>query len=212
MRYLGVTLTEDLSFNRHMNIIVAKSYGMLGFLKRVCKDFRNVAALKSVYFAHVKSHLEYTSVVWEPYYQNYDDKIESVQKKFLIYALRRSMRRDENYRLPSFVSRCESIGIESLSCRRFNLSALYVSDVLTGGLDSSALRSKINVIQPVRILRNVQYLTIKRHDCNIMLAILSILLLLVDYETTLFSLTESYVTALLLCEINGRNTYRSKGK
>lgn len=123
VRDLGVTLTEDLSFNRHMDIIVAKTYSMLGFVKRICKDFSNLAALKSIYFEHVRSHLEYASVVWSPYHQNYRDKIESIQKKFLIYALRRTVRRDENFRLPSYESRCEMIQIESLSRRRLNLSA-----------------------------------------------------------------------------------------
>lgn len=166
VRDLGVTLTEDLSFNRHMDIIIAKAYSMLGFMKRICNDFRNVAALKSIYFAHVRAHLEYASVVWSPYYQNYSDKIESIQKKFLIYALRRTVRRDESFRLPSYESRCESIKIESLSRRRFNLAAMFVFDILNGRVDSPSLRSKLRINIPARALRNNEYLVIESHRVN----------------------------------------------
>jgi len=40
MRDLGVTFMENLSFNRHMDLIIAKAYSMLGFVNRMCKDFR----------------------------------------------------------------------------------------------------------------------------------------------------------------------------
>lgn len=139
---------------------------MLGFVKRVCRDFRNVEALKSVFFAHVRSHLEYASVVWSPYYQKYDDKLESIQKNFLIYALRRTVRRDADYRLPSYASRCESIGIESLSRRRINLGAKFVFDVLTGRVDSADLASRFQVNDPTRALRNTSFLILARHRSN----------------------------------------------
>ena len=66
MRDLGVTFTENLSFNRHIDIVVAKAYSMLGFVKRMCRNFNNVDTLKSLYFAYVRSQLEYASVVWSP--------------------------------------------------------------------------------------------------------------------------------------------------
>lgn len=87
-RDLGVTFTENLCFNKHVQCVIGKAYSMLGFIKRICRDFRNVKALKSIFFAHVRSHLEYASVVWSPYYQVHNDSIESIQKKFLMYALR----------------------------------------------------------------------------------------------------------------------------
>lgn len=55
---------KNLSFNRHIDLIVA--YSMLGFIKRICKDVRKDAALKSIYFAHARSYIQYASVVWSP--------------------------------------------------------------------------------------------------------------------------------------------------
>ena len=114
----------------------------------------------------MRSHLEYASVVWSPYYQNHVDAIESIQKDFLIYALRRSVRRGTDYRLPSYVSRCESIGLESLSRRRFNLAAVFVFDVLYGRMDCPELLAKFRVNVPARDLRGAGYLVLARHRSN----------------------------------------------
>ena len=139
---------------------------MLGFLKRICKDFRNVEALKSVFFAHVRSHLEYASTVWSPYYQTHDDKIESIQKKFLIYALRRTVRRDSNYRLPPYAYRCDLVKIESLSRRRLNLCALFVFDILRGRVKAPGLSTMLRVNEPPRPLRDEDYFLLDHHKTN----------------------------------------------
>lgn len=42
---LAITFTENLSFNRHMDVVIAKAYSMIGFVKRICRVFRNVDIL-----------------------------------------------------------------------------------------------------------------------------------------------------------------------
>lgn len=64
------------------------------------------------------------------------------------------------------VSRCELVGIESLSRRRFNLSAMFVFDVLSGRVNCPQLLSKFRVNEPLRTLRNADYLTLQRHRVN----------------------------------------------
>ena len=64
----------------------------------MCIDFANLKAFTIVYCANVRSHLEYASVVWCPSLITKVDAMESVQKRFVMYALRRSVRRDINYR------------------------------------------------------------------------------------------------------------------
>lgn len=68
IRDLGVLFSYNLSFNMHIDAIIAKAQSMLGFLKRICKDFTCINALKSVYYAHVRSHLEYANIVWNPFF------------------------------------------------------------------------------------------------------------------------------------------------
>jgi len=139
---------------------------MLGFMKRVCYEFRNVQALKSIFFAHVRSHLEYAATVWFPYSSTFRAKIESVQKQFLIYALRRSVRRDSNYRLPPYLSRCASIGIETLARRRINQCVFFVYDLLNGHIDSSELMDLFVISPSARNLRYANFLRVIRYRTN----------------------------------------------
>lgn len=156
-------VTEDLCFNRHVSVMVSKAYSMLGFVKRICKRFKDVNALKSVYCAHVRSHLEYASVVWFPYQSTQVGSIESIQKKFVMYALRRTVRRDANFRLPPYSERCELLKLEALSARRVKQCALFVFDLLKGRINTPDLLGKLNVSVPLRSLRNHQFIRLERH-------------------------------------------------
>lgn len=160
---LGVWMDEQLTFDRHIEFITSKAYSMLGFVKRICKEFTNMQALKSVYFTLVRSCLEYASVVWHPYQLVHMNKIESIQKKFLMYALRRTVRRDRNYRLPSYLDRCASINIEPLWRRRINLNILFVYDLLSGRIKSPALLSLVRFNNPVRTFRRTELLVVDFH-------------------------------------------------
>lgn len=160
---LGVWLDEQLTFDRHVDFVTSKAYSMLGFVKRVCKQFTDIRALKSVYFAHVRAHLEYASVVWHPSSLCYINRIESIQKSFLIYALRRTVRRDCNFRLPPYLDRCQSIKIEPLWRRRINLNVLFVFDLLRNRLDAPDLLSRIRLKIPVRSFRSAEFFVIDFH-------------------------------------------------
>jgi hypothetical protein len=61
---------------------------MLGYIRRIGKEFRDPYTLKTLYNSFVRSHLEYASVVWNPYYGVHLKRIEDIQKKFLKFALR----------------------------------------------------------------------------------------------------------------------------
>lgn len=56
---LGVTLDVKLSFSLHYDAIIAKSFAMLGFIKRICSNMHEPYAIKSLYNAFVRSRLEY---------------------------------------------------------------------------------------------------------------------------------------------------------
>ena len=83
LRYLGILFNENAI---HIDIVVSKAYSMLGFMMRICSKFYDLLVLKSVYYSHVRSHLEYGSVVW---YLAQVKKIESVQYKFSTYLFRK---------------------------------------------------------------------------------------------------------------------------
>ena len=65
-RDLGVLISSDLSWNKHIDTITTKANCMLGFLKRNCTRNLPPRAVKSLFIALVRSHLGYCSQVWAP--------------------------------------------------------------------------------------------------------------------------------------------------
>lgn len=154
IRDLGVLFTRNLSFNRHVDAAVAKAYSMLGFVKRICRDFTNLEALKSVYCAHVRSHLEYAAIIWNPYYSAHSIKIESIQRKFVLFVLRHRYARISSFNLPSYESRCKILNLSVLSIRRKLFCVLFIHDVLSNRIDSCHILSLIHFSVPYRTLRS----------------------------------------------------------
>ena len=79
-KYLGVTISDDLSWNAHINNITKKANNTLGFLRRNIKvhleQFKSIA-----YKTLVRPQLEYCSTVWSPYTECAIQKLESVQRR-----------------------------------------------------------------------------------------------------------------------------------
>ncbi|KAL1447264.1 hypothetical protein WDU94_006607 [Cyamophila willieti] len=80
---LGVTLTPDLKFNTHIQLMVNKAFKTLGFLFRYSREFKSPHTLKILFCSLIRSSLEYCSTIWSPGYECHIDQIENVQKKFL---------------------------------------------------------------------------------------------------------------------------------
>lgn len=154
---LGVLLDSKLAYKDHIGYIVTKASRQLGFIFRTTKAFTNIYCLKALYCGLVRSTLEYCSAVWNPHYQNSVERIESVQRRFVRFALRLLPWRDP-HRLPSYASRCQLIDLDALDVRRNVARALVVSDVLTSRIDCPALLQRLNILARTRTLRNSVFL------------------------------------------------------
>ncbi|GBM35453.1 Retrovirus-related Pol polyprotein from transposon 297 [Araneus ventricosus] len=84
---LGIIFDTKLDFSQHINSMVSKAYRRLGILKRKTKEFSSEIALKVLYYAHVRSSLEYCSIIWDSIYRNKIEIIERIQNNFLRYWL-----------------------------------------------------------------------------------------------------------------------------
>ncbi|RYE14002.1 MAG: hypothetical protein EOP45_20310 [Sphingobacteriaceae bacterium] len=142
-RDLGVLFDSKLTFVKHIQTVVASAKGALGFVKRTLKNKFTIESAKMLYFALVRSKLEFASVVWQPFHDIYVRNIESVQKDFVIWSLRAIYQRDENYVLPRYELRCDFLKIQTLLRRRINDSIFFIYDLLLCNVKSSALRDKI---------------------------------------------------------------------
>lgn len=163
---LGINLDTKLSFPRHIEIITAKAYSMLGFVKRICSNMMNPYALKSIYCAFVRSKLEYASVVWNPFYGSGSNAIESIQKKFVIFALRKSGWRSDTFVLPPYSVRSQLIGLELLERRRSNASVFFIYDIFHGFIDAPALVYMLEHNDSSHTTRNNRMFRIEHHATN----------------------------------------------
>jgi hypothetical protein len=76
INYLGVILDEKMTFSKHVDVMVAKAFTMLGFIRRISLEFRDPYTLKSLYTSLVRPKLEYASGVWNPFYDVRVDRVE----------------------------------------------------------------------------------------------------------------------------------------
>ena len=61
---LGITTTTNITWDLHVNTVVAKANKMLGILKRTCTSITDVTIRRTLYLSLVKSRLLYASEVW----------------------------------------------------------------------------------------------------------------------------------------------------
>ena len=149
---LGVILDTKLTFKQHISFIIAKASRQMGLIIRMTRDFKNIQCLVALYCSLVRSSLEYCSVVWIPYYNNAIHRIESIQRRFVRYALRLLPWRQPMWNT-RYEERCQLLHIDTLQLRRETARAITVSDVLTSRINCPELLRQINLNAPRRALR-----------------------------------------------------------
>jgi hypothetical protein len=81
-------MDEKMTFLEHVDVMVAKVFAMLGFIRRLSLEFRDPYILKTLYTSQVRPKLEYASCVWNPFYDIRVDRVKCVQRRFIRNALR----------------------------------------------------------------------------------------------------------------------------
>lgn len=162
---LGVMMDAKLNFNSHISMIVNKAYRNLGFIKRWAKDLKDPYVTKLLFISLVRPIVEYASVVWTPQYNIYSNMIESVQKQFLLFALRQTYC-NSGFSLPSYEMRLKLINLPTLLSRRKMLNALFVLKILSGDVYSPTLLGMINLNVPCRNLRRSDLIKLSCETTN----------------------------------------------
>ena len=84
---LGVTVSNDLSRSKHIEITVAKANKTLGLIKRICRDITDPATRQLLYCTLVRPKLEYASAVWSPNTVKHCSLIENIQRRATKFIL-----------------------------------------------------------------------------------------------------------------------------
>jgi len=141
-------LTRNLSL-QHTSM--PRVYAMFGFVRRNASLFTDPYTRLALYFAFVRSKLEYASLIWNPFTTTHRNRIERLQKQFLKFALLPLRFLDPT---PSYHQQCRLVHLPSLEHRRSILAICFISDLVDGSIDCPELLSKVGFHAPSRQLRN----------------------------------------------------------
>ena len=108
--------------------------------------------------------LEYPSVIWDPIYKTHSDRIESVQKQFLLFCLRSLNFSYDN--LPPYIDRLSLIKLPTLASRRKMLNVSFLYNVIMGDISAGFLVNNINFNVPQRTTRHYAPLAIQFSRMN----------------------------------------------
>ena len=112
--YLGVELSNDMKYNRHIDQTTSKASKVLGFLKRNLRHCPS-RIKERAYTSLVRPKLEYCSTIWNPHTASNINKIEAVQKNAARFVLNKPL----DYKKPeSVTAMVEQLNWETLEQRR----------------------------------------------------------------------------------------------
>ena len=102
---LGITITSDFSFKRHISNIITKSFQRAGVFFRGFVS-RRLDIARKTFVTYIRPILEYNSSVWNPTITYLIDKIENVQRRFT--------KRINSISHLSYLERLSILGLEPL--------------------------------------------------------------------------------------------------
>lgn len=82
---IGVIVSNNLSWNDHIEKTTKKAYSILGCIIRHCDPIDDMDAILLLFKSLVRSVLEYGSIIWCPQTQVDRNRIEKIQKIFIRY-------------------------------------------------------------------------------------------------------------------------------
>ena len=78
---LGVTITDNLKFNEHIDLTVKKVNSEIGRARRSFKC-RKLIFLSDLFTTYIRPNLEYCTQLWNPVHSTLIDKLEKTQNRF----------------------------------------------------------------------------------------------------------------------------------
>lgn len=132
IRDLGIIVSDDLSWDEHINTISKKALARLFILFRSLKS-RSSKLLVHMYHTYVRPLVEFSTPVFNPSKRFLIDKLEKVQKVALrlIFYRCKELRPFAN---APYEEKLEKLGLDSLESRRNKFDLTFLNDYLCGNI------------------------------------------------------------------------------
>ena len=128
-KYLGVTITSDLTWKPHITNICNKTRKLIGLFYRRFYNNCSSQTLLQLYLSYIRPHLEYSSAVWNPHLKGEIADIERVQK----FALRVCLKSWDP--LTSYNDLLTAAKLPTLQSRRDQSSICHLFKIVNGLTD-----------------------------------------------------------------------------
>ena len=143
VRDLGITISSNLSFQLHINNIVAKARQRVSALFRGFIS-RNLIIMRNAFICYIRPLLEYNSIVWNPSHIYLIELIENVQRNFT--------KRIASLSSMSYHERLAALNLEPLELRRLRFDLVNYYKIINNisPIDPSNIFSFSNTITSTR--------------------------------------------------------------
>ena len=80
VKYLGLTLSDDLKWDKHIGKAISEANSTMAVLRRNVRNVSPQTVKATAYTALVRPHVEYCSAVWDPYTNRLKQRVKMVQR------------------------------------------------------------------------------------------------------------------------------------
>lgn len=162
---LGIVLDSKLSFELHVDNVVRRAMKCLGFILRISKEFRQRSSVIILFKTLVRPILEYATLIWNPLYDKYIQRIERVQKKF-INTLNYRYNRHRYYF--SYEDNLNFYKLETLIVRRNIFDVCFIYKIFNNMVDSPLCTSYFSISCIPHLIRHRQTFYVNVFHSNYM--------------------------------------------
>ena len=144
-KYLGVIITADLRWNRHVADVMNRANKVLGMIRRNFY-FCDKKTKEAAYVALVRPLLEYASAVWDPHTASLASELEKIQGRAARFVTSNYL----NFEHETMTRHLTNLGWRSLRARRTSCSQALFND----GLNGESILPLGNLSTPLRSTRH----------------------------------------------------------
>jgi len=143
VKYLGVTLTSNLTWTHHISNVVSKANQVLGIVRRNLKVAPTECKAQA-YTTLIRPHLEYCSSVWDPHTQQDIQRLEAVQRRAARFCFR------SYHRTSSPTEMLNKLGWPDLAVRRSYTRLILLFKMCHGLVNVDTSATLLPITRPTR--------------------------------------------------------------